>query len=187
MTCRHCSKEIDADSMFCRYCGTAVQEPIRPRRLTRRPAEGKLGGVCAGIARYLDTDPTIVRLAWVILSVVPGFVIGGLIAYAAAWVLLPIDGSEAPAFTLRRLQRSTTDRKIAGVCGGLAELLRGRFHTRADCGRRFVHLSRGHHLRGARVPDRLVCYAVSTSGDGPSPITIHPLNRTLEICGARWD
>jgi phage shock protein C len=121
MTCRHCSKEIDADSMFCRYCGTAVQEPIRPRRLTRRPAEGKLGGVCAGIARYLDTEPTIVRLAWVILSVVPGFVIGGLIAYAAAWVLLPIDGSEAPAFTLRRLQRSTTDRKIAGVCGGLAE------------------------------------------------------------------
>ena len=121
MACRHCSKEIDADSMFCRYCGTAVQEPIRRRRLTRRPAQGKLGGVCAGIARYLDADPTIVRLAWVILSVVPGFVIGGLIAYAAAWVLLPIDGSEAPAFTLRRLQRSTTDRKIAGVCGGLAD------------------------------------------------------------------
>jgi phage shock protein C len=123
MTCRHCSKEIDADSLFCRYCGTAVQEPIRPRRLTRRPTEGKLGGVCAGIARYLDTDPTIVRLLWVILSVVPGFVIGGLIAYAAAWVLLPIDGSEVPAIARRRLQRSTTDRKIAGVCGGLAEYL----------------------------------------------------------------
>ena len=56
-----------------------------------------------------------------ILSVVPGFVIGGLIAYAAAWALLPVDGSEARAGTVRRLQRSTMDRKIAGVCGGLAE------------------------------------------------------------------
>ena len=121
MTCHRCSKEIDADSMFCRHCGAAVHETGRPRRLTRRPSEGKLGGVCAGIARYLDTDPTIVRLAWVILSVVPGFVIGGLIAYAAAWALLPVDGSEARTGTVRRLQRSTMDRKIAGVCGGLAE------------------------------------------------------------------
>jgi phage shock protein PspC (stress-responsive transcriptional regulator) len=121
MTCHRCSKEIDTDSVFCRHCGAAVHETGQPQRLTRRPSEGKLGGVCAGIARYLDTDSTIVRLAWVILSVVPGFVIGGLIAYAAAWALLPVDGSEARAGTVRRLQRSTMDRKIAGVCGGLAE------------------------------------------------------------------
>jgi phage shock protein C len=121
MTCHRCSKEIDPDSLFCRHCGAAVHETGRPQRLTRRPSEGKLGGVCAGIARYLNTDPTIVRLAWVILSVVPGFVIGGLIAYAAAWALLPVDGSEVPTGTARRLRRSTTDRKIAGACGGLAE------------------------------------------------------------------
>jgi phage shock protein PspC (stress-responsive transcriptional regulator) len=121
MTCHRCSKEIDADSVFCRHCGAPAQETGRSRRLTRRPSEGKLGGVCAGIARYLDTDPTVVRLAWVILSVVPGFVIGGLIAYAAAWALLPVDSNESPTGTVRRLQRSTMDRKIAGVCGGLAE------------------------------------------------------------------
>jgi phage shock protein PspC (stress-responsive transcriptional regulator) len=89
--------------------------------LTRLPSHGKLGGVCAGLAKYLDTDPTVVRLAWVVLSVVPGFVIGGLIAYAAAWVLVPVDRSAAPPLVVRPLQRSTTDRKIAGVCGGLAE------------------------------------------------------------------
>lgn len=121
MTCHRCSKEVDADSTFCRHCGAVLHETGRSRRLTRRPSQGKLGGVCAGVARYLDTDPTIVRLAWVILSVVPGFVIGGLIAYAAAWALLPVDGSEAPTGTVRRLQRFTMDRKIAGVCGGLAE------------------------------------------------------------------
>jgi phage shock protein PspC (stress-responsive transcriptional regulator) len=121
MNCHRCSKEIGADSVFCRHCGAVVRETGQPRRLTRRPSEGKLGGVCAGIARYVDTDPTIVRLAWLILSVVPGFIIGGLVAYAAAWALLPVDRSEAPSGSVRRLQRSTTDRKIAGVCGGLAE------------------------------------------------------------------
>jgi phage shock protein PspC (stress-responsive transcriptional regulator) len=121
MKCHRCSKEIDADSVFCRHCGAIVRETGRPRRLTRRPSEGKLGGVCAGIAQYIETDSTIVRLAWVILSVVPGFIIGGLIAYTAAWALLPVDGSRAPTETVRRLQRSTADRKIAGVCGGVAE------------------------------------------------------------------
>ena len=82
MTCHRCSKELDADSAFCRYCGAQVQQfESSKRRLTRIPAEGKLGGVCAGLARYVDTDPTVVRLAWIILSVVPGFVIGGLIDY----------------------------------------------------------------------------------------------------------
>ncbi|HEY5619815.1 MAG TPA: PspC domain-containing protein [Vicinamibacterales bacterium] len=121
MTCNRCSRDIDADSAFCRYCGSPVGEPTRPRRLTRLPADGKLGGVCAGMARYLGTDPTVVRLAWVILSVVPGIIIGGLIAYGVAWVLLPVDGLEPPKVPVKRLQRSTADRKIAGVCGGLAD------------------------------------------------------------------
>jgi phage shock protein C len=122
MTCHRCSKELDAGSAFCRYCGAQVPPPeSSKRRLTRVPAEGKLGGVCAGLARYLDTDPTVVRLAWLILSVVPGFVIGGLIAYAAAWVLLPVERGDASAISVRRLQRSSTDRKVAGVCGGLAD------------------------------------------------------------------
>jgi phage shock protein PspC (stress-responsive transcriptional regulator) len=120
MTCNRCSKEIEADSAFCRYCGARVQDSTPPRRLTRLPAEGKLGGVCAGIARYFDTDPTFVRLAWLILSVVPGVILGGLIAYAVAWVLLPVDAT-ASAIAVRRLERSTSDRKIAGVCGGLAD------------------------------------------------------------------
>ncbi|MBI2188129.1 MAG: PspC domain-containing protein [Acidobacteria bacterium] len=122
MTCRRCAREIEADSAFCRYCGAPAQEPAAPRRLTRRPAEGKLGGVCAGIAAYLNTDPTVVRLLWVILSVVPGVIIGGVIAYAVAWILLPSDAAAAPRpATVRRLQRSATNRKIAGVCGGLAD------------------------------------------------------------------
>ena len=40
-------------------------EGNRPkRRLVRRPAEGKLGGVCAGLAEYFDADVALVRAAW---------------------------------------------------------------------------------------------------------------------------
>lgn len=121
MTCRRCARDIEADSAFCRHCGAPAQEPAAPRRLTRLPGEGKLGGVCAGIAAYLNTDTTAVRLLWVVLSVVPGVIIGGVIAYVVAWILLP-SGSAAPPrpAAAPRLQRSATDRKIAGVCGGLA-------------------------------------------------------------------
>jgi phage shock protein PspC (stress-responsive transcriptional regulator) len=91
------------------------------RRLTRSKTQGKIAGVCAGLADYFEVDVVLVRAAWVVLSIVPGAVIGGVLAYLAAWLVMP-DGTEsASAPSERRLTRSTTDKKIAGVCGGLAE------------------------------------------------------------------
>ena len=92
------------------------------RRLTRRPAEGKLGGVCAGLAEYFDADVALVRAAWVFLSIWPGAIVLGVIAYLAAWILMPrAEGADASTVSRRRLLRSMTDKRIAGVCGGLAE------------------------------------------------------------------
>ena len=91
------------------------------RRLTRSRTEGKVAGVCAGIANYFDVDVVLVRAAWVVFSIVPGAVIGGLLAYIAAWLVIPEDTGEVPLAQGRRLMRSTADSKIAGVCGGLAE------------------------------------------------------------------
>jgi len=45
--------------------------------------------VCGGLAEYLGVDPTIVRLFWAILAVVPGGIVGGIVAYVAAWVIVP--------------------------------------------------------------------------------------------------
>jgi phage shock protein PspC (stress-responsive transcriptional regulator) len=90
------------------------------RRLTRNPADGKLGGVCAGLAEYFDVDVVLVRVAWVVLSIWPGAIVLGALAYIAAWVLMP--RSDLPlAATRTRLFRSRLDRRIGGVCGGLAE------------------------------------------------------------------
>ena len=91
------------------------------RRLTRSQTEGKIAGVCAGIANYFDVDVVLVRAAWVVFSIVPGAIIGGVLAYIAAWLVIPeaVGTDQVPHG--RRLTRSTTDSKIAGVCGGLAE------------------------------------------------------------------
>jgi phage shock protein C len=55
-----------------------------------RPREGKkLAGVCAGFARYLELDVTIVRVVWVLLVIFPP--VPGLIAYIICWIVMPVD------------------------------------------------------------------------------------------------
>ena len=97
-----------------------------PKRLYRHSSAGRIAGVCAGLAEYLDADVTLIRLLWVVLSIVPGCLVGGLVAYVAAWLIMPDSSlpAEGDSDTARhRLTRSTVDRRLAGVCGGLAEYL----------------------------------------------------------------
>ncbi|MAG39446.1 PspC domain-containing protein [Candidatus Pacearchaeota archaeon] len=46
----------------------------------------KIAGVCGGIAEYLDVDPTVIRLIWVIATLAYGV---GLLAYLLAWLIMP--------------------------------------------------------------------------------------------------
>jgi phage shock protein C len=121
VTCAKCQREIEAESSYCRFCGASVLSPGTPRRFVRLPDDGKVAGVCAGLAAYFDTDVTLVRLAWVTLSIIPGVLIGGVVAYIAGWVLMPVAGPQDHRVLDRRLARSETDKHIAGVCGGLAQ------------------------------------------------------------------
>lgn len=122
MACLRCGREIEPDSVFCRFCGASLQpSAVSAKRLTRLPAAGQIAGVCAGIAAYFDVDVALVRLAWVILSIVPGGFIGGIVAYLIAWAVVPPEPGVHPAVAGRRLRRSTTDVQIAGVCAGIAE------------------------------------------------------------------
>ena len=122
MQCARCSRDLDLDSAFCRFCGAAIR-PAEVRRLTRSPAEGKLAGVCAGIASYLDIDVTVIRLFWIALSIVPGLFVGGVLAYLIAWALIPEGTSPVRSAAVRRLVRSEADKKIGGVCGGISDYL----------------------------------------------------------------
>lgn len=48
----------------------------------------KLAGVCGGIAEYFELDPSLVRLGWIIMTVITG-VVPGVIAYIIAAVVIP--------------------------------------------------------------------------------------------------
>lgn len=91
-----------------------------PRRLVRIPAEQKVAGVCAGLADYLDVDVALIRALWLALTIVPGAIVGGVVAYGLAWMVMP-EGVSTRVVIGRRIARSEADKKIAGVCGGLAE------------------------------------------------------------------
>lgn len=45
-----------------------------------------IDGVCSGVAKYLDVDPTIVRIIWAALVIACGI---GLLAYIICWILMP--------------------------------------------------------------------------------------------------
>jgi phage shock protein C len=92
-----------------------------PKRLFRNSSSGRIAGVCAGIADYFEADVTLIRLAWIVLSIVPGGLFGGVVAYLVAWMIMPDTDVATPRTDARRLMRSISDRKIGGVCGGLAE------------------------------------------------------------------
>ena len=126
MNCALCERQINDDSAYCAYCGAAQRGKsvgaTRPGRLERSVTDRQLAGVCGGLGVYLGLDSTLVRILWIVLSIVPGAILFGLIAYLVAWLLIPeatIHG--AAATPRRRLTRSRSDTKLAGVCGGLAE------------------------------------------------------------------
>ncbi len=64
------------------------------RRLTRSRTDTVLGGVAAGLATYLNTDPALVRIAWAILVPLTGG--AALLAYIVGWVVIPEGAPTSP-------------------------------------------------------------------------------------------
>jgi phage shock protein PspC (stress-responsive transcriptional regulator) len=58
--------------------------PVRPP-LYRHPSHQLVGGVCGGIADYLNIDPVLVRILWIVLTL--GTAGGGFLAYLTLWLL----------------------------------------------------------------------------------------------------
>jgi phage shock protein PspC (stress-responsive transcriptional regulator) len=70
-----------------------------PRRLTRSSRDRIIGGVSGGVGRYFGIDPMLVRIGFVALALLGGM---GLIVYAAALLLVPLDEEGAAAPTSPR-------------------------------------------------------------------------------------
>lgn len=61
------------------------------KRLYRSEKNAILAGICGGIGEYTEIDPVVIRLIWVILSLVTGIILG-IIIYLIAILIVP----EAP-------------------------------------------------------------------------------------------
>src|SRR5687768_4830000 len=89
-------------------------------RLHRDSSDKMIGGVCAGIANYMNVDPAIVRLLFAIITF-GGFGMGFFI-YILLWIILP--SRDLDTYIGKRLYRNPDDRIIGGVAGGLAAYFR---------------------------------------------------------------
>lgn len=89
------------------------------KKLYRLSGERKVAGVCAGLGEHFDIDPVLIRLIFLFSVLFGGL---GVLAYVILWILVPLQsGSTADRVARTNLRLSSSDRKIAGVCGGLGD------------------------------------------------------------------
>lgn len=102
MYCTGCGAQLNEPNRFCPMCGRSTesggssppQSPGPERRLVRPMHEKSIGGVCAGFARYLGVDVTLLRVVWLCTAI---FLVGtGFLVYLICWIVIPADHSGSP-------------------------------------------------------------------------------------------
>lgn len=92
MFCPGCGREYSQRVNFCCHCGAAMFVPAASstpqKKLCLSRTDKKIAGVCGGLAEYLNLDPTLVRLVWVMLAIFAGW---GVLGYLIAWIVLPLE------------------------------------------------------------------------------------------------
>ena len=73
------------------HAGPPFRAESRRTALRRPVQDGVVAGVAAGLARYLGVDVMIIRLAFVVLTIVGG---AGIPLYLAGLLLIPEEGSD---------------------------------------------------------------------------------------------
>ncbi|HTQ73748.1 MAG TPA: PspC domain-containing protein [Burkholderiales bacterium] len=90
------------------------------KKLHRPADDKKLAGVCAGLGEYFDIDPVFFRLFFLASLFFGGL---GAVIYVLLWIMVPEKAGAGGRASAPGLRLSRTERKIAGVCGGLGEWL----------------------------------------------------------------
>jgi phage shock protein PspC (stress-responsive transcriptional regulator) len=86
MFCNACGRQIPDDAQICAYCGKAVAGSVAHKRLVRVREGRQIAGVCKGVAQYFGLDVSLVRIVWLVCA---AFGLLGVVAYFAAWIIMP--------------------------------------------------------------------------------------------------
>lgn len=87
----------------------------KTKRLYRDENHKILGGVCSGIANYFGIDPVIMRIVAIV------FFGAAFIPYIVIWLVVPSTAVKAIGSPRKRLFRDIDNKRIAGVCSGIAQ------------------------------------------------------------------
>ena len=63
-------------------------ELIEPKRLKRARNDRMIAGVCGGLAKYMNVDPTIVRLVFALATLFT-VLFPGILIYLIMWIIVP--------------------------------------------------------------------------------------------------
>jgi len=105
-----------SQSYQSRPTGEETYTTRKRNRLYRDSSDKILGGVCSGLANYMNVDPAIIRILFAIITF-GGFGFG-FIAYLLLWIVLP--SRDLEYFGGKRLYRNPGDRVFGGVASGIA-------------------------------------------------------------------
>ncbi|HZD44247.1 MAG TPA: PspC domain-containing protein [Methanomicrobiales archaeon] len=68
-------------------------------RLYRSIDNRIIAGVAGGIGEFYNIDPTIIRIVWAVITIIPPITFFSILAYILAWILIPEEGKGPGAGT----------------------------------------------------------------------------------------
>jgi phage shock protein C len=144
------------------------------RRLTKSRTDRMIDGVCGGVAAYFNLDPTLVRIAWVLLTILGG---SGILLYIAAMILLPKDPAPPPSQTAGAppagASRSNT------TFWGVLLVIVGLFWLAGNLGLHFWHNWWGLSI-GVVIPVLLILAGVGFLFGGRNSMTVSAAQSAAE-------
>lgn len=87
-SCPRCVREVPAGSRYCPTCGARLMG--QPRQLRRSRTNTQILGVCGGLAEYLDLDPTLTRVLYLVVTFFSG-IFPGVVLYILLALVVPTD------------------------------------------------------------------------------------------------
>jgi len=83
---KHRQSAVDGIGKLETTAGNGAYDMMDGKKLCKSSVNRKIAGVCGGIGEYLNVDPTLVRLIWVLFAFCGGC---GLLAYIIAAIIMP--------------------------------------------------------------------------------------------------